>query len=74
MIWAELQQRTWPIMIQGNNNTHTQQADSFDEAYNVAVGMKKEFDNAYEKWAKKRGIQVGWKKRKLQYGNKEKES
>ena len=60
-------------MIQGNNNTHTQQADSFDEANNVAVGMKKEFDNAYEKWAKKRGIQVGWKKRKLQYGNKEKE-
>ena len=49
-------------MIQGNNNTHTQQADSFDEAYNVAVGMKKEFDNAYEKWAKKKGIQVGWKK------------
>ena len=58
-------------MIQGNN-THTQQADSFDESYNDAVGMKKEFDKAYEKWAKKRGIQVGWKKQALQYGNKEK--
>ncbi len=61
-------------MIQGNNNTDTQQADSFDESYNVAVGMKKEFDKAYEKWAKKRGIQVGWKRQALQYGKKTKES
>ena len=60
-------------MIQGNNNTDTQQADSFDESYNVAVGMKKEFDKAYEKWAKKRGIQVGWKRQALQYGKKTKE-
>ena len=61
-------------MIQGNNNTDTQQADSFDESYNVAVGMKKEFDKAYEKWAKKRGIKVGWKRQALQYGKKTKES
>lgn len=45
-----------------DNAPNTQQADSFDDMYNVAVGMKKEFDNAYEKWAKKKGIQVGWKK------------
>ena len=45
-----------------DNRPDTEQADSFDDMYNVAVGMKKEFDNAYEKWAKKRGIQVGWKK------------
>ena len=45
-----------------DNKPDTEQADSFDGMYNVAAGMKKEFDNAYEKWAKKRGIQVGWKK------------
>jgi len=45
-----------------DNRPDTEQADSFDDMYNVAVGMKKEFDNAYEKWAKKKGIQVGWKK------------
>tara|TARA_Y100000310_G_scaffold298420_1_gene332364 strand:+ start:898 stop:1077 length:180 start_codon:yes stop_codon:yes gene_type:complete len=56
-----------------NNQEHTRQANSFDESYNIAVGMKKEFDKAYEKWAKKRGIQAGWKKQALQYGNKTKE-
>ena len=37
-------------------------------------GDKKTFDKAYEKWAKKRGIQIGWKKQSLQYGNNTKES
>ena len=49
-------------------------ADSFGQTYDINIGDKKTFDKAYEKWAKKRGIQIGWKKQSLQYGNKEKES
>ena len=47
------------------NHTNTQQADSFDDMYNVAAGMKTEFDNAFAKWAKKKGIQTGFPKRKI---------
>ena len=50
------------LLIMADNNTHLQQADSFDESYDFAVGMKSEFDRAYEKWAKKRNIKVGWAK------------
>ena len=45
-----------------DNNPNLQQVDSFDEVYDYAVGMKSEFDKAYEKWAKKRNIKVGWSK------------
>ena len=48
-----------------DNAPETQQADSFDDMYNVAVGMKTEFDNAFAKWAKKKGIQTGFTKRKI---------
>jgi len=43
----------------------TQQADSFDETYNIAIGMKTEFDNAFAKWAKKKGIKTGFPKKKM---------
>ena len=43
-----------------DNAPNTQQADSFDDMYNVAAGMKTEFDNAFAKWAKKKGIQTGF--------------
>ena len=49
-------------------------ADSFGQTYDINIGDKKTFDKAYEKCAKKRGIQIGWKKQSLQYGNKTKES
>jgi len=47
------------------NHTDTQQADSFDGMYNIANGMKSEFDNAFAKWAKKRGIKTGFPKKKI---------
>jgi hypothetical protein len=47
------------------DNTHTQQADSLDGVYNITSGMKAEFDNAFVKWAKKKGIQTGFPKRKI---------
>jgi len=47
------------------NSVNTQQADSFDETYNIAVGMKTEFDNAFAKWAKKKGIKTGFPKKKM---------
>tara|TARA_R100000458_G_C8212023_1_gene199171 strand:- start:154 stop:333 length:180 start_codon:yes stop_codon:yes gene_type:complete len=50
-----------------------QVADSFGETYDINMGDKKRFDKAYEKFCKKRNMQVGWNKRTLQYGNKEKE-
>jgi len=49
-------------------------ADSFGQTYDINVGDKKAFDKAYEKWAARKGIQVGWKKQALQYGNNAKES
>ena len=49
-------------------------ADSFGQTYDINVGDKKAFDNAYEKFCKKRNLQVGWKKQALQYRNREKES
>ena len=48
-----------------DNAPDTQQADSFDDMYNVAVGMKTEFDNAFAKLAKKKGIQTGFPRRRL---------
>jgi|TARA_R100000781_G_C4032814_1_gene111200 hypothetical protein len=51
-------------MIQQDNN-HTHQADSFDSMYAVANGMKKEFDDAFAKWAKKKGIKTGFPKKKM---------
>jgi hypothetical protein len=47
------------------NYTDTHQADSFDETYNIAIGMKTEFDNAFAKWAKKKGIKTGFPKKKM---------
>jgi len=47
------------------NSINTQQADSFDETYNIAVGMKTEFDNAFAKWAKKKGIKTGFPKKRM---------
>ena len=56
-----------------DNHPDAQVADSFDEAYNVAVGHKKEIDDAYAKWAAKRGIQVGYARKRgagIVYGKK----
>ena len=41
-----------------NNNEHTKQADSFDEVYGIDIGGIKEFNTAYEKWAKAKGAKV----------------
>ena len=43
-----------------DNHTHLAQADSFNEMYDYAVGMKSEFDTAFAKWAKKRNIKTGF--------------
>ena len=59
-----------------DNALHLQQADSFGETYNHAIGDKKKFDDAFSKWAHKRGIKVGFPKRKgtgIVYGKKSKE-
>jgi hypothetical protein len=53
-----------------NNNEHTKQADSFDEVYGIDIGGIKEFNTAYEKWAKKNNIQSGWRKNKGQFNCK----
>ena len=45
--------------------SHSQQADSFDGMYDIANGMKKEFDDAFAKWAKKKGIKTGFPKKKM---------
>ena len=63
-----------PVMA--DNHPDAQVADSFGEVYNVAVGHKKEIDDAYARWAAKRGIQTGFRNKKgagLIYGKKEKE-
>jgi len=49
-------------------------ADSFGEMYDINIGDKQAFDKAYEKFCKKRNLQIGWKKQALQYGNNAKES
>tara|TARA_B100001173_G_scaffold186969_1_gene161330 strand:+ start:41 stop:412 length:372 start_codon:yes stop_codon:yes gene_type:complete len=59
-----------------DNHVDAQVADSFGEVYNIAVGHKKEVDDAYAKWAAKHGIQVGFPKKKgtgIVYGKKSKE-
>ena len=62
-----------------DNHPEAQVADSFGEVYNVAVGHKKEIDDAYARWAAKRGIQTGFRKKGsgkgsgFVYGKKEKE-
>jgi hypothetical protein len=53
-----------------NNNEHTKQADSFDEVYSIDIGAVKEFNDAYDKWAKKNGIQSGWQKNKGRFNCK----
>ncbi len=63
-------------LVMADNNPDAQVADSFGEVYNVAVGHKKEIDDAYARWAAKRGIQTGFRNKKgagLIYGKKEKE-
>ena len=48
---------------------HTKQADSFDES--IDIGAAKEFNDAYDKWAKKNGIQSGaWQKNKGRFNCK----
>ena len=34
--------------------------DSCAQSYDIKIGDKKIFDDAYAKWAKKNGIQTGW--------------
>ncbi len=46
-----------------DNHPDARVADSFGEVYNVAVGHKKEVDDAFAKWAAKRGIQTGFRKK-----------
>ncbi len=50
-----------------DNNPDMEIADSFGDAYDIKVGDKKIFDMAYEKWAKKKGIQVGWNNKMQNY-------
>jgi len=57
-----------------NNKSDLQVADSSGEMYDINIGDKQAFDKAYEKFCKKRNLQVGWKKQALQYKNREKES
>ncbi len=48
---------------------NTTQADSFDEG--IDIGAVKEFNDAYDKWAKKNGIQSGaWRKNKGRFNCK----
>ena len=56
------------------NRSELNVADSFGGNYDINMGDQKAFDNAYQKFCKKRGMQVGWKKQGLQYKNREKES
>ena len=53
-----------------DNQEHTRQADSFDDVYSIDLGAIKEFNTAYEKWAKKNNIQSGWQKNKGQFKKK----
>jgi len=51
-----------------------QVADASEGGYEIKMGDKKAFDKGYEKFCKKYGLQVGWKKQTLQYKNREKKS
>jgi|7_EtaG_2_1085326.scaffolds.fasta_scaffold25987_3 hypothetical protein len=51
-----------------------QAADASEGGYEINMGDKKAFDKGYEKFCKKYGLQVGWKKQTLQYKNREKKS
>jgi|TARA_B100000287_G_scaffold333561_1_gene318737 hypothetical protein len=39
------------------------QAETFDGVCTDASRAKKDIDEGYKKWAAKRGIQVGWRKK-----------
>lgn len=41
--------------------------DSCAQSYNIEIGDKKIFDDAYAKWAKKNGIQTGWNNQQHNY-------
>ena len=49
-------------------------ADSFGEMYDINIGDKQAFDKAYEKFCKKRNLQVQQSKGGFSYKNREKES
>lgn len=54
-----------------DNQEHTRQADSFDDVYSIDLGAIKEFNTAYEKWAKKNNVQTGgWRKNHGQFNCK----
>ena len=41
--------------------------DSCAQSYDIKIGDKKIFDDAYAKWAKKNGIQGGWNSQQHNY-------
>jgi hypothetical protein len=53
--------------MESYTNTDMAVVDSCAQSYDIKIGDKKIFDDAYAKWAKKNGIQTGWNNQQHNY-------
>jgi len=53
--------------MESYTNTDMAVVDSCAQSYDIKIGDKKIFDDAYAKWAKKNGIQAGWNNQQHNY-------